>query len=67
MTKNQKRHHRQGPRSEKKHATERSVAPSRTSRIKEYSKEFSKKLLHDYILPMTRTIEHSLQRLERAL
>lgn len=67
MTKNQKRNHRQGPRSEKKHATERTVAPSTLSRIKDYSKELSKKLIHDYVLPMTRVVEQRLQRLERAL
>lgn len=67
MTKNQKKHRSQGPRNDKKHTTERSVAPSRTSQIKEYSKELSKKLIHDYVLPMTRGIEHRLQRLERSL
>lgn len=67
MTKTQKRHHRQGPRSERKHSAERSVTPSRVSRIKEYSKELSKRLLHDYVLPMTRVIEHRLQRLEQSL
>lgn len=67
MTKTQRRHHRQGARSERKQATERSVAPSSISRIKEYSKEFSKKLIHDYVLPMTRVIENRLQRLEQSL
>ena len=67
MTKTQKKHHRQGPRSERKPAAERTATPSRVSQIKEYSKEFSKKVLHDYVLPMTRMIEHRLQRLERSL
>ena len=67
MTKNQKKHRRQGPRNDKKHAVERNVTPSRTSQIKEYSKELSKKLIHDYVLPMTRVIEHRLQRLEQSL
>lgn len=67
MTKTQKKHHRQGPRSEKKHATERKVTPSPISRIKEYSKELSRRIIHDYVLPMTRVIEHRLQRLEQSL
>ncbi|MCM2354606.1 MAG: hypothetical protein NDI63_13395 [Pseudobdellovibrio sp.] len=67
MTKTQKKHHRQGPRSERKHATERSVTPSTISRIKDYSKELSKRLIHNYVLPMTRVIEHRLQRLEQSL
>lgn len=66
MTKTQKKHRRQGPHHDKKHATER-VAPSRAAQIKQYSKELSKKFIHDYVLPMTRVIEHRLQRLERSL
>lgn len=63
MTKTQKKHHRQGARNERKKSTEKPVAQPRVSRLK----ELSKKLLHNYVIPMTRIIEHRLQRLEQAL
>ena len=62
MTKTQKRHSRSEVRHEKKAATQRSFAVS-TAKIK----EFSKKVLHDYVIPMTRSIEHRLLRLEQSL
>lgn len=64
MTKNQKKQHqRPGRRSERKTENEPRVAPSRMARIK----QFSKKLIHNYIIPMTRDLERGLQRLERGL
>lgn len=60
MTKTQKKHHRQSARGERKHSAEKTVAPSRI-------KEFSKRVLHNYVIPMTRIIEHRLQRLEQSL
>lgn len=37
------------------------------SKLATYIKEFSKKVLHDYVIPMTRNIEHRLLRLEQSL
>ena len=62
MTKAQKKHPRTEARVDKKTATPRSFAAS-TAKIK----EFSKKVLHDYVIPMTRSIEHRLLRLEQSL
>ena len=62
MTKAQKKHPRTEARVDKKSTTSRSFAPS-TAKIK----EFSKKFLHDYVIPMTRSIEHRLLRLEQSL
>lgn len=62
MTKAQKKNPRTEARVDKKNMTSRSFASS-TAKIK----EFSKKLLHDYVIPMTRSIEHRLLRLEQSL
>lgn len=63
MTKTQKKQHRTEARGEKKTAAHRSTSSTATTRIK----EFSKRLLHDYVIPMTRIIEHRLLRLEQSL
>ncbi len=63
MTKTQKKHHRADTRGDKKTATHRSTTSTATTRIK----EFSKQILHDYVIPMTRMIEHRLLRLEQSL
>lgn len=63
MTKNQKKQHRQSYRANVKGPVENIVAASRFPRLK----DLSKRLLHDYVIPMTRIIEHRLQRLEQSL
>ena len=63
MTKTQKKQHRTDTRSDKKTAAHRSTTSTATARIK----EFSKRVLHDYVIPMTRMIEHRLLRLEQSL
>jgi len=63
MTKTQKKHHRPDARNDKKTAAHRSTTSTATTRIK----EFSKRVLHDYVIPMTRIIEHRLLRLEQSL
>ncbi len=62
MTKTQKKHPRTEVRHDKKTTTPRSIATG-TAKLKEYSKKF----LHDYVIPMTRSIEHRLLRLEQSL
>ncbi|AZZ35533.1 hypothetical protein CIK05_01530 [Bdellovibrio sp. qaytius] len=49
-------------RADRKTTGSRSISTP-TARIK----EFSKKVLHDYVIPMTRIIEHRLLRLEQSL
>ena len=67
MTKTQKRSHQQKAASQDTLNEKKSVSSHprsiRTSRIK----EFSKKVLHDYVIPMTRIIEKRLLRLEQSL
>lgn len=62
MSKAQRKHSRTEARVDKKTTTSRSYAVN-TARIKEYSKKF----LHDYVIPMTRSLEHKLLRLEQSL
>ncbi|MES2803769.1 MAG: hypothetical protein V4654_14850 [Bdellovibrionota bacterium] len=63
MTKTQKKTHRPDARGEKKTATHRTTTSAASTRIK----QFSKRLLHDYVIPMTRIVEHRLLRLEQSL
>lgn len=62
MTKTQKKPLRKDTHQERKSnsTNSSSVAVARV-------KEFSKRVLHDYVIPMTRTIEHRLLRLEQSL
>lgn len=63
MTKTQKKQQRHATRSDSKTAAHRSTTSMALARIK----EFSKRVLHDYVIPMTRIIEHRLLRLEQSL
>lgn len=63
MTKHSKKHPRSQARSERKSSHERQTSVVSFSRLKGLSKRF----LHNYVIPMTRIIEHRLQRLEQSL
>ena len=77
MTKNIKKHARPTSRMSKKsvaktallnHAHSENVTAAFSSRL-DFSrfKGLSKRLIHDYVLPMTRKLENRLQRLEQSL
>lgn len=63
MTKNPKKHPRSQERGERKAAHEQQTSIMGLSRLRVMSKRF----LHNYVIPMTRTLEHRLQRLEQSL
>lgn len=61
MTKNQKKHLNTKP--TKKHPAELDNEESNFTNIKNWSK----RMLHNYLIPMTRVLERRLQRLEQSL
>lgn len=63
MTKNQKKQTRTNVRAEKKTNRVQKTSALYSERIKDMSKKF----IHDYVLPMTKTLENRLHRLEQSL